>query len=208
MKEHNLVNETSGSVITCVWCCEDWFCEKFKEVNDLKTQTRQYTDLDEAQQKLVEAFAQRQLTGSLESSYLETAKQLRKIQQKKGMNAPEDIRKTSIFEFVLFCLCVIEITITSWKLDCRSARSKKPSKQRMTQSPGDYLLKSNSNLMGRRRPCTEYIKQVIGSSPRPWWTKTETLKPLGSKVWQRTWEMPIKTMVCQPTDLKKLCRKR
>jgi len=41
------------------------------------------------------------------SSYIETAKQLQKIQQKEGGNAPEEIQELD-FEFVLFASTVID----------------------------------------------------------------------------------------------------
>ena len=64
------------------------FINRFKEVQRLKTQLDQYTDLSEEQKAKIETVLPEEQLRSFRSSYLETAKQLKEIQQKEGDNAP------------------------------------------------------------------------------------------------------------------------
>ena len=107
MKEHNLVNEPQEVYNLRGDAAKIAFVKNFKEVQRLKTQLDQYTDLDEEQQETIEAILPKDNLQEFRSSYLETAKQLREIQQKEGEDAPEDIQQLD-FEFVLFASAVID----------------------------------------------------------------------------------------------------
>src|SRR5690606_1184796 len=79
----------------------------FKDVQKLKTQLDQYTDLDDEQRAQIEAILPKEILLEFRSSYLETAKELREIQQKEGEDAPPEIQELD-FEFVLFASAVID----------------------------------------------------------------------------------------------------
>ncbi len=154
MKEHNLLNEPQEVYNLRGDAAKIAFLKNFKEVQRLKTQLDQYTDLDEQQQETIEAILPKDNLQKFRSSYLETAKQLREIQQKKGDDAPEDIQQLD-FEFVLFASAVIDYDyIMSLIAD---STQQKPSKQKMTKSQVISLLKSNSNLMEEEEDLTDYI---------------------------------------------------
>lgn len=157
MQEHNLVNEPEEVYNLRGDAAKVAFVKNFKEVQRLKTQLDQYTDLDEAQQAEIEQILPEESLMEFRSSYLETAKQLRNIQQKEGEDAPEDIQQLD-FEFVLFASAVIDYDyIMNLVAD---STQKKPSRQKMTKSQVKSLLKSNSNLMEEEEDLTDFIDQV------------------------------------------------
>jgi len=157
MKEHNLVNEPQEVYNLRGDAAKIAFVKNFKEVQRLKTQLDQYTDLDEEQQETIEAILPKDNLQEFRSSYLETAKQLREIQQKEGEDAPEDIQQLD-FEFVLFASAVIDYDyIMSLIAD---STQQKPSKQKMSKSQVISLLKSNSNLMEEEEDLTDYINSL------------------------------------------------
>jgi len=157
MKEHDLVNEPQEVYNLRGDAAKIAFVKNFKEVQRLKTQLDQYTDLDEGQQDTIESILPKDKLQEFRSSYIETAKQLRKIQQKEGDDAPEDIQQLD-FEFVLFASAVIDYDYIMNLI--ADSTQKKPSKQKMTKSQVISLLKSNSNLMEEEDDLTDYINQV------------------------------------------------
>ncbi len=157
MREHNLINEPEEVYNLRGDAAKVAFIKNFKEVQKLKTQLDQYTDLDEKQQATIETILPQESLQEFRSSYLETAKQLRKIQQKEGDDAPEDIQQLD-FEFVLFASAVIDYDyIMNLVAD---STQKKPSKQKMSKAQVISLLKSNANLMEEEEDLTDYINSL------------------------------------------------
>jgi len=156
MQEHNLVSEPQEVYNLRGDAAKIAFVKNFKEVQKLKTQLDQYTDLDEKQQETIENILPKDNLQEFRSSYLETAKQLREIQQKKGADAPEDIQQLD-FEFVLFASAVIDY---DYIMSLIADSTQKSSKQKMSKSQVISLLKSNSNLMDEEEDLTDYINQV------------------------------------------------
>ncbi|WP_346863878.1 type I restriction endonuclease subunit R [uncultured Draconibacterium sp.] len=157
MKEHNLLNEPEEVYNLRGDAAKIAFVKNFKEVQRLKTQLDQYTDLDEEQQAMIDAVLSKDTYQEFKSSYLETAKEFKKRQEKEGGNAPEDIQQLD-FEFVLFASAVIDYDyIMSLIAD---STQQKPAKQKMSKSQVISLLKSNSNLMDDEEDLTDYINQV------------------------------------------------
>jgi type I restriction enzyme R subunit len=168
MQEHNLVREPQEVYNLKGDAARIAFVKNFKEVQRLKTQLDQYTDLDEQQQEKIEKILPKETLQEFRSSYLETAKQLRDIQQKQGEDAPDDIQQLD-FEFVLFASAVIDYDyIMSLIAD---STQKKPSKQKMTKPQVISLLKSNANLMDEEEDLSDYIEQVD-------WTTGQTAEEL------------------------------
>lgn len=157
MKEHNLANEPQEVYNLRGDAAKIAFVKNFKEVQRLKTQLDQYTDLDETQQETIEAILPKDNYQEFKSSYLETAKAFKKRQDKEGEAAPEDIQQLD-FEFVLFASAVIDYDyIMSLIAD---STQQKPSKQKMSKSQVISLLKSNSNLMEEEEDLTDYINSL------------------------------------------------
>lgn len=157
MREHNLVNEPQEVYNLRGNAAKIAFIKNFKEVQRLKTKLDQYTDLDENQQATIETILPEDKLQEFRSSYIEKAKELRKIQQDQGNDASEDIQQLD-FEFVLFASAVIDYDyIINLIAD---STQQKPSKHKMTKSQVISLLKSNSNLMDEEEDLTDYINQV------------------------------------------------
>jgi type I restriction enzyme R subunit len=161
MLEHNLVNEPQAVYNLKGDAARIGFVKNFKEVQRLKTQLDQYTDLDETQQAKIEAILPKESLQAFRSSYLETAKQLKEIQQKEGDNAPNDIQQLD-FEFVLFASAIIDYDYIMNLI--ADSTQKKPAMQKMTKTQVISLLSSNANLMDEQEDLTEYINGLDWNS--------------------------------------------
>ncbi|MCF8359153.1 MAG: type I restriction endonuclease subunit R [Prolixibacteraceae bacterium] len=168
MQEHNLVNEPQEVYNLRGDAAKIAFVKNFKEVQRLKTQLDQYTDLDEGQQEKIESILPKDTYLEFKSSYLETAKEFKSRQEKEGDDAPEDIQQLD-FEFVLFASAVIDYDYIMNLI--ADSTQKKPSKQKMTKAQVISLLKSNANLMDEEEDLTDYIDQVD-------WNKGQTAEEL------------------------------
>ena len=161
MQEQNLVNEPQEVYNLKGDAARIAFVKNFKEVQRLKTQLDQYTDLDETQQAKIEAILPKETLQEFRSSYIETAKKLREIQQRDGDQAPPDVQQLD-FEFVLFASAVIDY---DYIMDLVADNlGKKPSKQNLTKAQVISLLKSDANLMNEEENLTEYINGLDWSS--------------------------------------------
>jgi type I restriction enzyme R subunit len=157
MTENNLVNEPQAVYNLKGDAARIAFVNSFKEVQRLKTQLDQYTDLDEEQQEKIEAILPKESLLEFKSSYIETAKQLREIQQKEGDNAPPDIQQLD-FEFVLFASAVIDYDYIMNLI--ADSTQQKPSTQKMTKEQVIRLLCANANLMEEQEDLTDYINSL------------------------------------------------
>ena len=161
MQEHNLVNEPQEVYNLKGDAARIDFVKNFKEVQRLKTQLDQYTDITEEQQAKIETILPKETLQEFRSSYIETAKQLREIQQKGGDDTPPEIQQLD-FEFVLFASAVIDYDyIMSLIAD---STQQKPAKQKMTKGQVISLLSSNTNLMDEQEDLTEYINGLDWNS--------------------------------------------
>ena len=161
MQEHNLVNEPQEVYNLKGDAARISFVKNFKEVQRLKTQLDQYTDLDEAQHAKIEAVLPKEMLQKFRSSYLETAKQLRAKQQKEDEQTPPDIQQLD-FEFVLFASAVIDYDYIMNLI--ADSTQKKPAKQKMTKEQVISLLGANANLMDEQEDLTEYINGLDWNS--------------------------------------------
>jgi type I restriction enzyme R subunit len=161
MQQHNLANEPQEVYNLKGDAARIAFVKNFKEVQRLKTQLDQYTDLNEEQQAKIEAILPKDSLQSFRSSYLETAKQFNKIQQKEGDEAPPDVQQLD-FEFVLFASAIIDY---DYIMDLiADSTQKKPAKQKMSKAQVISLLSSNANLMDEQEDLTDYINGLDWNS--------------------------------------------
>lgn len=133
------------------------FVKNFKEVQRLKTQLDQYTDITEEQKVKIEAILPTETLQQFRSSYIETAKQLREIQQKGGDDTPPEIQQLD-FEFVLFASAVIDYDYIMNLI--ADSTQRKPGKQKMSKEQVKSILRSNSNLMDEEEDLSEYIDSL------------------------------------------------
>lgn len=154
MQEHNLLSEPDEVYNLKGDAARIAFIEKFKEVQRFKLQLDQFTDLDEEQKAKVEAILPKEAFQEFRSSYIETARQFQKRQQKEGGQAPHEIQQLD-FEFVLFASAVIDYDYIMNLI--ADSTQKKPSKQKMTKAQVISLLSSNANLIDEQEDLTEFI---------------------------------------------------
>lgn len=157
MQDQNLVNEPKEVYNLKGDTARIAFVKNFKEVQRLKTQLDQYTDLDEEQKAKIEAILPKETFQEFRSSYIETAKKFQERQQKDGENTPLEIQQLD-FEFVLFSSAVIDYDYIM-KLTAENL-GKKPGKQNMSKEQIKRLLKSNSNFIGQEEDLAEFIDQL------------------------------------------------
>ena len=129
------------------------FCEQFKEVQRLKTQLEQYTDLTGEDKAAIEQVLPEDSHRGFRGQYLETAKKLRDPQQKKTDTAnPADQLE---FEFVLFASTVIDYDYIMGLITKFSA--KEPGKSKMTREQLIGLISADAKFMNERDDIAEYI---------------------------------------------------
>ena len=161
MQEQNLVSEPQEVYNLKGDAAKITFVKNFKEVQRLKTQLDQYTDLDEEQKSKIEAILPNDTFQEFRSSYIETARQFQERQRKEGENTPLEIQQLD-FEFVLFASALIDYDyIMNLVAD---STQQKPTKHKMTKAQIISLLKSNSNLMDEEEDLTEYINELDWNS--------------------------------------------
>jgi len=157
MQEHNLVNEPQEVYNLKGDAARIAFVKNFKEVQRLKTQLDQYTDITEEQKAKIEAILPTETLQEFRSSYIETAKQLREIQQKGGEDTPSEIQQLD-FEFVLFASAVIDYDYIMNLI--ADSTQRKPGKQKMSKEQVKSILRSNSNLMDEEEDLSQYIDSL------------------------------------------------
>lgn len=204
MQEHNLVNEPQQVYNLRGDAARIAFVKNFKEVQRLKTQLDQYTDLDEEQKATIEAILPKDTFLEFRSSYIETAKQFQQRQEKEGEDAPPEIQQLD-FEFVLFASAIIDYDYIMNLI--ADSTQKKPSKQKMTKEQVISLLKSHSNLMDEEEDLTEFINRLD-------WTKgysAEGLKAMFDTFKDDKYNQELAAIArkhgLQTTDLKKFVEK-
>jgi type I restriction enzyme, R subunit len=135
------------------------FINRFKEVQRLKTQLDQYTDLSEEQKQQINELLSEDQLRSFRSSYLETAKQLKEIQQKNSDDAVQQLE----FEFVLFASAIIDYDYIMGLI--ANYTQNKPSKQKMSRNQLIGILSSHANLMEEKDDMVEYINTLEEGKP-------------------------------------------
>ena len=161
MQDHNLLREPEEVYNLKGDAAKITFIENFKEIQRLKLQLDQFTDLDEEQKAKIEAILPKENFQEFRSSYIETAKQFQKRQQKEGDDAPPEIQQLD-FEFVLFASAVIDYDYIMNLI--ADSTQKKPTKQKMTKSQVISLMSANANMLDEQEDLTEYINALDWNS--------------------------------------------
>lgn len=131
------------------------FIDKFKEVQRLKTQLDQYTDIKEEQAVKIEELLPEDTLRAFRGVYLETAQQL-KAQQGKDLEHKVPEVEQLDFEFVLFSSAIIDYDYIM-SLISKYTQPDVPKKEKMTKKELIDLICSTSNLMEERKDIEEYI---------------------------------------------------
>lgn len=130
------------------------FIEHFKEVQRLKTQLDQYTDLTPENAATIEQILPRDNLLGFRGAYLETAQRLR-TQQGKGTDKPTPEADQLDFEFVLFASAVIDYDYIMGLIARYSEAT--PGKQKMSREELIGLIQSDAKFMDEREDIAAYI---------------------------------------------------
>ncbi len=133
------------------------FVNRFKEVQRLKTQLDQYTDLEPEQKAQMEAILPQDQLQSFRSTYLETAKQLKDRQAKEGDQAPADVQQLD-FEFVLFASSLIDYDYIMGLIARMTAQ--KPGRTTMNREQLIGLIQADAKFIDERDDIAEYIRSL------------------------------------------------
>jgi type I restriction enzyme, R subunit len=130
------------------------FINHFKEVQRLKTQLDQYTDLSADNAASIEQILPKENLLGFRGAYLETAQRL-KAQQGKGTHKPSPNVDQLDFEFVLFASAVIDYDYIM-SLIARFTEQA-PGKQKMSREQLIGLIQSDAKFMDEREDIGAYI---------------------------------------------------
>ena len=133
------------------------FISHFKEVQRLKTQLDQYTDLTDDNASAIEQILPKENLLGFRGAYLETAQRLKAQQDKSGKNA--DGKTVAVdqldFEFVLFASAVIDYDYIVGLMSRFSQQE--PSKQKMSRDQLIGLIQADAKFMNEREDIAAYI---------------------------------------------------
>jgi len=137
------------------------FIKNFKEVQRLKTQLDQYTDLTEDNTVAIEHILPAENLQGFRGAYLETAQRLKaqQAQQDKGGAAGGDAAAVDQldFEFVLFASAVIDY---DYIMGLMSRYSQGTGKQKMTKDELIGLILADAKFMNERDDIAAYINTL------------------------------------------------
>ena len=134
------------------------FIDKFKQIQRLKTQLDQYTDIKEEQVATIEALLPEDTVRAFRGAYLDIAGRLKDEQEKDIHNVSPEVEQLD-FEFVLFASAVIDYDYIM-ALISQYTQSNVPKKEKMTKKELIDLIASTSNLMDERKDIEEYIEEL------------------------------------------------
>lgn len=131
------------------------FINHFKEVQRLKTQLDQYTDLTDDNTAAIEQILPQEDLLGFRGAYLETAQRL-KAQLGKGTDkpAPDEVDQLD-FEFVLFASALIDYDYIMGLIARFS--NQEPGKQKMSREQLVGLIQSDAKFMNEREDIAAFI---------------------------------------------------
>ncbi|WP_313919635.1 type I restriction endonuclease subunit R [Tahibacter sp.] len=134
------------------------FIERFREVQRLKTQLDQYTDLAPETKAAVEQLLPRDELNAYRGVYLATAQRLKEQQDKRGDQAPSPVIEQLDFEFVLFASAVIDYDYIIKLL--ANFSTKAPGKQTMNREQLIGLIEADAKFLDERELITDYVRTL------------------------------------------------
>ena len=136
------------------------FINHFKEVQRLKTQLDQYTDLTGEDAAAIEQILPKENLLGFRGQYLETAQRLKAQQGKLGKDGDgpsPDVEQVD-FEFVLFASAVIDYDYIMGLISRFSQQG--PGKSKMTREQLIGLIQSDAKFMNEREDIAAYISTL------------------------------------------------
>ncbi|MEG4424926.1 MULTISPECIES: type I restriction endonuclease subunit R [unclassified Microcoleus] len=133
------------------------FVNLFKEVQRLKTQIDQYTDLTLENKEVIDRVIPPEQLQAFRGVYLDTAQRLKSQQDKGGSAASSEVQQLD-FEFVLFASAVIDYDYIMGLL--ARYTQEKPGKQKMSRDELIGLILSDAKFIDDREDITAYINTL------------------------------------------------
>ena len=131
------------------------FINHFKEVQKLKTQLDQYTDLDVTSKASMEQALRGDDLKGFKAAYIETAIEFRRKRRKRTEHEEED--QQIELDLVLFSSSVIDY---DYIMKLISKSTQKAGKQRMTRGQVVEMISASANLMEEREDIIAYIENL------------------------------------------------
>ena len=131
------------------------FINHFKEVQKLKTQLEQYTDLDDQSKQTIEQQLPTDTLRSFKAAYLDTALELKRKLGKGDETGPE-VQQLE-FDLVLFASSLIDY---DYIMGLIAKFTQKTGKQKMTRAQLIEMIRSHSNLESEREDIVDYINSL------------------------------------------------
>ncbi|WP_024527297.1 type I restriction endonuclease subunit R [Serratia fonticola] len=147
---HNLKGDTAKAE----------FINRFKEVQKLKTQLDQYTDLDEQSKAAIEEKLPKDTLRGFKAIYLDTAIELKRKQSKGKDEDAEDVVdavRQLEFDLVLFSSAVIDYDYIMMLI---AKSTEQTGKQKMTRQELIDMISASANLMEERDDIIAYINSL------------------------------------------------
>jgi type I restriction enzyme R subunit len=135
------------------------FIGHFKEVQRLKTQLDQYTDLTPDNTDAIEHILPKEAQQGFKGVYIETAQRLKSLQDKtgndeEGRNTTDEVDQLD-FEFVLFASAIIDYDYIVGLMSRFSSQA--PGKQKMSREELIGLISADAKFMNERDDIAAYI---------------------------------------------------
>ena len=134
------------------------FVNKFKEIQRLKTQLDQYTDIKVEDAEHIEELLPEDTLRGFKGAYIETAQILKAHQEKPTADTPKEIEQID-FEFVLFSSSVIDYDYIVG-LIAKYTKNEPNKPQKMSRDDLIKILRSNSNFIDEREDIIKYIMSL------------------------------------------------
>ena len=133
------------------------FIERFREVQRLKTQLDQYTDLPPETRVEVEQLLPRDQLNAFRGAYLETAQRLKAAQDRPDA-PPNPVVDQIEFEFVLFASADIDYDYIMTL--CARFSQQVPGKEKMSREKLIGLIEADAKFMDERETITDYVRSL------------------------------------------------
>ena len=137
------------------------FIGLFKEVQRLKTQLDQYTELSDKDRRAIEKVIPEDRLQAFRGAYLETAQRLR--DQKGGAGGDHEAEKELEFEFVLFASALIDYDYIMGLIAKFTQGA--PSRESMSREELIGLIMADSKFMDEREHIAAYIRTLKTGAP-------------------------------------------
>ncbi|MCI9632034.1 type I restriction endonuclease subunit R [Schaedlerella arabinosiphila] len=135
--------------------CE--FVQKFKEVQRLKTQLEQYTEIEDKDAAKIEELLPEDTLRAFRGAYIDVAQRLKTEQGKENGDVDSEVEQID-FEFVLFSSAIIDYDYIMALIS--KYTQYEPKKQKMSKAQLISMLSATSNLLDEREDIIEYIESL------------------------------------------------